>query len=178
MRRWIRKTSGGNSRTGFTIIELLVVIAIIGVLAAITLASLNTARRKARDGQRIGHIRQLQLAIELYFDSNSGAYPAALSDLLTGCSNGSACIPAIPVDPINQTPYLYVGCGTGYHLATALEADANENRALGADLDGNANVCPGDTIDGTAETALNQSNASCVATAGGGRYCYDVGARP
>lgn len=59
---------------GFTLIELLVVIAIIGVLASTVLASLNTARSKARDVRRKSDLKSLQLALELYFDDN-GSYP-------------------------------------------------------------------------------------------------------
>ncbi len=63
------------STSGFTLIELLVVIAIIGVLASVVLASLNTARRKARDARRIADLHQIQLALNLYYDANN-AYPS------------------------------------------------------------------------------------------------------
>ncbi len=61
---------------GFTLIELLVVIAIIGILSSVVLASLNTARVKARDTARIAELNQVRSALELYFTTN-GVYPGA-----------------------------------------------------------------------------------------------------
>ena len=69
MRKRDKKTS-----SGFTLIELLVVIAIIGILSSVVLASLNSARGKARDARRMSDIGQLQLALEFYYDTN-GTYP-------------------------------------------------------------------------------------------------------
>lgn len=59
---------------GFTLIELLVVVAIIGLLSSVALASLNTAREKSRDARRMSDLRQIQRAMEFYYDDN-GHYP-------------------------------------------------------------------------------------------------------
>jgi general secretion pathway protein G len=59
---------------GFTLIELLVVISIIAALSSVVLASLNTARIKARDVRRFQDIAQIKNALELYRNDN-GAYP-------------------------------------------------------------------------------------------------------
>ena len=61
-------------RGGFTLIELLVVIAIIGMLSSIVLASLNSARMKARDAKRVSDLHQMRLALEQYYD-DKGTYP-------------------------------------------------------------------------------------------------------
>lgn len=61
---------------GFTLIELLVVISIIGLLSSIVFASLNSARIKARDARRIADIKQIQMALDLYYDQNN-TYPVS-----------------------------------------------------------------------------------------------------
>ena len=65
-----------KANKGFTLIELLVVIAIIGMLSSVVLASLNSARAKARDARRLADINQIQKAIDLYYDEY-GHYPVS-----------------------------------------------------------------------------------------------------
>ncbi len=70
-----------KKRKGFTLIELLVVIAIIGLLSTLAVVALNNARQKARDSKRVSDIKQIQTALELYFnDKNS--YPNGTSAVL------------------------------------------------------------------------------------------------
>lgn len=64
-----------QNQGGFTLVELLIVIAIIGLLSSIVFASLNNARAKARDTRRLSDLKQIRLALELYYDS-TGSYPS------------------------------------------------------------------------------------------------------
>ncbi|MBI3442189.1 MAG: type II secretion system protein [Candidatus Sungbacteria bacterium] len=72
-----------QTKKGFTLIELLVVISIISLLASIVLASLNSARVKARDVRRKADLRQLELAIQFYYDT-AGTFPPSVT---TGVDN-------------------------------------------------------------------------------------------
>lgn len=120
--------------SGFTLIELLVVIAIIGILSSIVLASLNTARAKARDVRRRADLKQVQLALELYYDSNN-SYPSNSNAWWGNCSNygshptsgASGWVPnlaptymsVLPLDPKYNGLfgcYLYNSNGADYKL--------------------------------------------------------------
>jgi prepilin-type N-terminal cleavage/methylation domain-containing protein len=64
---------------GFTLIEILVVISIIGILSAIVIASVNVARMKARDSDRIQALESFRNALDLYYiDHKSFPIPAQL----------------------------------------------------------------------------------------------------
>lgn len=101
---------------GFTLIELLVVIAIIGVLSSIVLTSLNSARVKARDTQRVTEVREIAKALTAYFidhgyfptysntvtsaesdflsvlvtEKRKGRYPSVTARITSSCTNASS----------------------------------------------------------------------------------------
>ena len=106
-----------QTKKGFTLIELLVVIAIIGVLASTVLASLNSARAKARDARRKTDLRQLELAVQFYYDAN-GQFPPSVTtgvDLMHSVTEGGVNWPVafrnelapylsvLPLDPLHPT---------------------------------------------------------------------------
>ncbi len=64
---------------GFTLIELLVVIAIIGILSAVVLASLNTARAKGANAAVKSNLQGMRSQAEIIYDNNKD-YDAVCDD--------------------------------------------------------------------------------------------------
>ena len=123
-----------NTRAGFTLIELLVVIAVIGILASVVLASLNSARVKARNAKRVSEFKTVITAFNLGIDG-SGGLPLATSNawhcVTATCYGGWAAyganatvdaflapyLPTKPIDPPNGRSgyggFLYNGAWPG-----------------------------------------------------------------
>ena len=92
------------NKKGFTLIELLVVVAIIGLLSTLSIVALNTARAKARDARRVSDIKQIQTALELYYNDNA-SYPTTTDSLKP---NYMGLVPTNPA-PANDG-----GCAANY----------------------------------------------------------------
>lgn len=101
---------------GFTLIELLVVVAIISLLASVVMASLNSARAKGRDAERVSNIQEVIKSLALYL-SDHNQYPEVTAPVGEGGWETSDADPLqwiealqpyfgghpTPVDPINVT---------------------------------------------------------------------------
>ena len=93
---------------GFTLIELLIVISIIALMSSVVLASVNDARTKAANAERLQQVDEYRKALELARDSD-GKYPQTNAYRCLGNPPSGICfynrlvVPAI----VNAlTPYM------------------------------------------------------------------------
>jgi len=138
-----------NRKKGFTLVELLITIAIIGLLITIVLAGLGLIRSKARDATRIADIKQLNGAIENYFDScykfPTDIYSSSPSEGLVPDCKGNIYLSEVPKDPQGEKyKYFVSDIPYGFHLCADLEFDFGNNKGkAGKDPIGSDDPCNG-----------------------------------
>ena len=110
---------------GFTLIELLVVIAIIAILATLAVVALQNSRANARDAKRLADVKQMQTALELYFNDNN-SYPTSITSTIA--TSGIVYMTTIPTPPTpvdgdcttENNNYTYSSDGSTYSITFCL----------------------------------------------------------
>ena len=161
-------------KRGFTLIELLVVIAIIALLSSIIVAALGPAKQSGRDAKRIADVKNIQIALALYYNDYL-KYPPTLTTLIP------IYLSNLPKDPDSNHSYMYAALTTTnppscnqayrYHLGAILEQSSNLALGEDADLIYNANgyqACSGSNSD------IHGQSPDCGVSGGSPELCYDV----
>ncbi len=78
---FMKHTMFKNKNRGFTLIELLIVIAIIGILAAMILANLANARKKAQDASASGTASAARAQAAIWYDDHALGYTGMCSQV-------------------------------------------------------------------------------------------------
>jgi prepilin-type N-terminal cleavage/methylation domain-containing protein len=115
-------------KKGFTLIEIVVVIAIMGILTVIIIPSLNSARSRNRDMERVADIGTIQLGLLNYY-AKYGSYPTELDPASTTINQ--YIVESAFVDP-DGSFYDYVSLKrsgtkcTYFHLGATLESQIGQ----------------------------------------------------
>ncbi len=163
-----------KEKKAFTLIELLVVIAIIGLLSTLSIIALNSARAKARDAKRISDVKQMQVALEMYYNDMTD-YPETASVVpggaiaSTGTVGSTTFLRVIPVPPMpydgstcngaDTTTYIknqYKYIKTGGGGATGLVPSYAIGFCLGSDVGSGTTKVTGNTILYMTPAGINQ----------------------
>lgn len=151
-----------SQKSGFTLIELLVVISIISLLASVVLTSLNNARAKGRDAQRLAELQNVAKYMALNSDpevnvTGGGCAVGSVDRVrLSGCTTptelsayrdpqtpapicqgASATTPSVAGTPCDYGFYRNYGTGPTtrrFNICAMLETDAGPRKGLGAGL--------------------------------------------
>lgn len=104
-------------------------------------SSLVTAQSRARDSRRVSDLRQIGLALDMYYDKNNtypvvGGCTSANWATMTRAIEDSKIMVAVPKDPLNSgsNVYVYASNGTNFVLSAPLES--SNSTYFATDVDG------------------------------------------
>ncbi len=150
-----------HPQRGFTLIELLVVMAVIGVLVALLLPAVQSAREAARRANCINNLKQIALAFHSY-ESSSTVLPPGKK----GCCWGTWLVYTLPYldqTPLynawnamgNNTPGWPAPYDTDFRYFGAANVTVTSTRLL-------AYLCPSDLTNAPLSTTLGGATFACT----------------
>ncbi len=151
---------------GFSLIEVLLVVIILSVLSGMVYLMINPAEaaKKRRDAVRMSDAQLVFKAVHLAIDAKGEPSPKLLCGLLSTPCKGSTIdtnpdlaksngmgwvkaqvdniagisVPALPIDPINVSPFIYEYFATGYDFEVNTQFESDEYSSK-MELDGGDN---------------------------------------
>lgn len=137
-----QNTKANKRESAFTLIELLVVISIMGLLLALSVYGIQSARRSSHDARRKSDLEQVRSGLEMY-KSDCNTYPATLGTTLKGsgvgtnCSTSNVYIDEVPTDPKSDIKYTYTFVSANSYTLSACLENSDDSQC---DISGSAVV--------------------------------------
>jgi len=121
-----------RSNRGFSLTELMIAISIVGTTATLAGAQMDDILPMARDAQRKANIKQVQTALNIYYD-NHEQYPISSGDepttadwqMIKGIleSVDETYVPEMPHDPLNTDQYIFKYWSDGQKFKLTYETE-------------------------------------------------------
>ncbi len=154
------------TKTGFSLIELMVVITIIGLMMALLLPALQSAREAARRIQCISNLKQLGLGLQQY-ETNYGVYPPSM--VLAGKGNTTTWVGGWSV---NGRILSFMEQNT---LFNAINLSTNQTAPVNLTVTGlsiNVFICPSEVNPQSYDASFGSSAVSTVGWCMGDWYVW------
>jgi prepilin-type N-terminal cleavage/methylation domain-containing protein len=145
-----------NRSRGFTLIELLVVIAIIGILSAVVLASLSTARSKGNDAAVQSNLSTIQTQAEIFYGSSGNNSYGTTATVCSGA--GTLWADQTIANAINSARNSSKGNNV-YCTSYASSGSSATAYAIAAQINGTTTTATYWCVDSAGDTGVTLSNS-------------------